>query len=94
MQLLLDRNLKGSALLLDNLDQPLAALAQYCEQLLASDFLLKELVREADVEWGRRMDERPYFEREGVAPHPGDPYTAQSVRATLGEVLKQLAAAG
>jgi hypothetical protein len=92
LQLLLHRNLKGSERLLENLEQPLVALAGYCEQLLASDHLLKELVREADVEWGRRMEERPHFDREGTPPDPGDPYTADSVRSVLGEILQQLAA--
>jgi hypothetical protein len=87
---LLQRQLKGSELLLDNLDDPLAALAGYCERVLASDYLLKELVREADVEWGRRTDERPHFDREGSAPHASDPYTVESVRGTLQDVLKQL----
>ena len=66
LQALLHRQLKESALLLDNLDQPLVALADYCQRVLASDHHLKELVREADVEWGRRMDERPHFNREGL----------------------------
>ena len=92
LQLLLNRNIKGSELLLDNLDQPLAALAAHCRQLLDSDYRLKELVREADVEWARRMDERPIFEREGSPPDPGDPYTADSVRSVLDEILQKLAA--
>jgi hypothetical protein len=87
---LLHRHLKGSELLLDNLERPLTALAQYCEDLLASEYLLKDLVREADVEWSRTMDERPYFEREGSAPNANDPYTVESVRTVLGEMLQQL----
>jgi hypothetical protein len=87
---LLHRQLRGSQLLLKNLDRPLKAVAGYCRNLLASDLLLKELVREADVEWGRKMDERPYFERDGLPPHPDDPYTAASVRRILSEALKQL----
>ena len=90
VQLLLHRNLKGSQALLDNLERPLAALAQHCEQILASDYLLKELVREADVEWGRKMDERPYFDREGSPPNPADPYTAESVAKVLGDALRLL----
>lgn len=92
LQLLLHRNLKGSEALLENLEQPLAALARYCQQLLASDYRLKELVREADVEWGRRMGERPHFDREGTSTDPGDPYTADSVHSVLGEILQRLAA--
>ena len=72
------------------LDQPLVALADYCQQVLASDHHLKELVREADVEWGRRMDERPHFNREGSSPHPDDPYTNDSVRTALCEVLTKI----
>ena len=94
LPMLLHRQLKGSALLLDNLDQPLVAVAEHCRHILASDYLLKELVRDTDVEWGHRMDERPHFEREGAAPHPGDPYTAHSVREALDEVVKQLGGTG
>jgi hypothetical protein len=90
LQMLLQRNLSGSELLLANLDRPLAALAGYCRRVLASDPLLKELVRQADVEWGRRMDERPHFDRDDSAQHPEDPYTARSVRQTLADVLTQL----
>ena len=91
LQALLCRNLKGSEALLNKLDEPLKALAGHCDAILASDYLLKELVREADVEWGRRMDERPIFEREGSPPQPGDPYTAESVRRVLEDVRARLA---
>lgn len=84
------RQLKGSELLLENLDQPLVALAGYCRRVVASDNLLKEIVREADVEWGRSMDERPYFEREGSAPDPDDPYTIASVRDALIDAIEML----
>ena len=91
LEMLLLRNLKGSELVLANLDHPLAALAHCCERLLHSDQLLTELVRQADAEWGQRMDERPHFDRQGSAPHPDDPYTAQSVRRALADLLGQLA---
>jgi hypothetical protein len=90
LQVVLHRQLIGSELLLNNLDQPLLALADYCQQVLSSDYHLEELVREADVEWGRRMDERPHFNRDGSPPHPEDPYTIDSVRASLGEVLTKI----
>jgi hypothetical protein len=90
LQALLHRQLTGSELLLNNLDQPLLALAGYCQQVLASDHHLEELVREADVEWGRRMDERPHFNRVGSPSHPDDPYTKDSVRTALGEVLTKI----
>jgi hypothetical protein len=90
LSVVLHRNVKGSEPLLNNPEQPLVVLADYCNRLLASDHLLRELVREADVEWGLAMDERPYFEREGSPQHPDDPYTIQSVRKALADALKQL----
>ena len=90
MPALIHRNLKGSQLLLDSIDQPLAAVAGYCQQILDSDYLLKELVREADVEGGQAMDERPHFEREGVPGSPDDPYTVRSVRQALSDALRLL----
>jgi hypothetical protein len=92
LQTVLHRELKGSMILLNSLDQPLTALEKYCRHILASEDRLKELVSAADVEWGRVMDERPFFERDGGAAHPADPYTAASVRRTLGQALEQLTA--
>ncbi|MGY3534933.1 hypothetical protein [Bradyrhizobium sp. USDA 4452] len=90
LQALLPRQLKGSVLLLNNLDQRLRALADYCQRVLASDDRLEELVRQADVEWGRRMGERPYFNREGSPPHPDDPYTNDSVRTALDGIVRRI----
>jgi hypothetical protein len=92
LQLLLCRNVRGSEVLLDNLDEPLTALAGLCGKILASDYLLKELVRQADMEWASRMDERPMFEREGSPPEAGDPYTVESVRRVLDDVVARLSA--
>jgi hypothetical protein len=91
LQAVLHRHLKDSELLLANLDQPLVALADYCGRILASPHRLEEFVREVDVEWGQRMDQRPHFERDGSPPHPDDPYTAASVGKTLNDIPKQLA---
>jgi len=90
LRVVLHRHLKGSALLLDNLERPLVALTAYLQQLLATEHLLREIVSEADVEWGRAMDERPHFEREGAAPHPDDPYTVEGVRLALREALGRM----
>jgi hypothetical protein len=87
----LHREVKESELLLQDFDHPLVVLAAYCQQVLDSDYLLKELVRNADVEWGRTMGERPYFEKEGSPSNPKDPYTIESVRSSLSELLTQLA---
>ena len=89
---LLLRCVSESEHLLGNYDRPLAALASYVSGVLGSEYLLKELVREADTEWGRVMGERPHFQREGCAPDPDDPYTTDSVRAALSRLLEQLAA--
>jgi hypothetical protein len=92
LQVVLHRQVKESELLLNNFDRPLAALAGYCQRVLDSDCLLEELVRDADVEWGSVMGERPYFEKAGTPPHPDDPYTVKSVRNALTGLLEQLSA--
>ena len=90
LKAVLERQLKGSRQLLENVDRPLTVLADHCRRIAASDEVLAEVVREADVEWGRAMNERPHFYKAGVAPHPDDPYTQESVRALLAEMLKKL----
>jgi len=90
LRVVLHRNIKGSESLLESLDRPLTALAGYFRGVLANDNLLKEIVREADVEWGRVMDERPHFEREGMPPSADDPYTIDSVRQALASALQKL----
>src|SRR5262245_35748456 len=62
LEVVLPRQIKGSAELLANFDQPLVVLANYCQGVLASDYRLKELVRDTDAQWGRIMGERPYFD--------------------------------
>jgi hypothetical protein len=91
LKIVLHRNVKTSDLLLNNFDQPLVVLADYCQRVFDSDYLLEELARAADTEWGRLMGERPYFEEKGAPLHPDDPYTAESVRNALSDLLKQLA---
>lgn len=90
LRVVVHRHLKGSSALLDTLDRPLDAVAAFCRHVLASEPLLKELVREADVEWGRAMGERPHFDRDGVPPGADDPYTAQSVGDSLRSALGTL----
>jgi len=90
MEAVLNRRVRGSEVLLNGFDQPLAVLATCCRQLLDSEYLLKELVRDADTEWGRTMGERPFFEKEGSPTNPEDPYTAESVRKLLSGVLLEL----
>ena len=91
LRVVLHRHVKGSELLLNNLDQPLLVLASYCQRVLDSDYRLRELVGDADIEWRRVMGERPYFEKEGSPRHPDDPYTVESVRNALSGLFEQLA---
>jgi hypothetical protein len=90
LRMVMHRHVNASDALQKDPENPLHALACYCRRVLASEDLLREVVREADVEWGRSMDERPFFERDGAAPHPDDPYTFQSVRSALADALKRL----
>jgi hypothetical protein len=92
LRVVLHRDVKGSDLLLNDFDRPLVVLADYCRRVLESDYLLEGLVRDADIEWGRAMGERPYFEKVGSPHHPDDPYTVESVRGALSGLLEQLAA--
>jgi hypothetical protein len=92
MSVVLLRQVKESELLLNNYDQPLVVLASYVQQVLDSDYLLQELVRESDTEWGRVYGERPIFEKEGCPPRADDPYTIESARITLSRLIERLAA--
>jgi hypothetical protein len=91
LQATLHRQLKGSERLVAHPEQPLLSLSGLCRDVLASDYLLEEVVRECDAEWGLRMDERPYFNRVGAPSHPADPYTIESVRRALADIVTRLA---
>jgi hypothetical protein len=82
------RGVKASELLLEHFDQPEVVLGKYVNQVLASEALLKDLVRTADAEWGRALGERPHFDREGHQPDPDDPYTLASVRKALTRLIE------
>ena len=69
----LHRSIKASEVLLKNYNEPLVVLADCCRRILASDFLLGEIVRNADIEWGRMMGERPYLEKKGRSATPMNP---------------------
>jgi hypothetical protein len=86
------RGVEGSELFLKNPERPLVALAGCVGRVLGSEHLLSELVREADIEWGRMYGERPYFEKEGQPADPDDPYTVKSVRLALTELVAKLTA--
>ena len=88
----LRRQVTESEVLLRGYEQPLVALAEFVRQLLDSEYALKELVREADAEWGRVFGERPRFDRDGCPPAPDDPYILESVRTALTRLASELAA--
>jgi hypothetical protein len=85
------RNVQQSDLLIGGYQQPLLVLACYLRQILGSDYLLNDLVRQADVEWGQVFGERPHFQMAGRPSDPDDPYTHESVRLTLTQLLEKLA---
>jgi hypothetical protein len=84
------RQVRESALLDEYLDQPLAALSAHVQRVLESEYILQELVRQSDVEWGRVFGERPHFQKPGCTPHEDDPYTIESVRACLSQFGEKL----
>lgn len=84
------RHVKESQALLAGFEQPLVVLAEYIQRILATDFRLKEFVREVDAEWGRSFGERPFFDKEGCPPDPDDPYTLESVRTALTQLFERL----
>jgi hypothetical protein len=88
------RGVFASEPFLKNYAQPHVALASCLRRVLDSEYLLKEIVRQADVEWGQINGEQPHFEREGRPPDPDDPYTCASVRAALSRLLETLAPVG
>ena len=83
----------GESLLASDYDQPLATLGEYIRRMLTSEHSLEEFVREADAEWGRVQNERPYFQVPSRSPHPDDPYTIDSVRLALGQLRERLTSA-
>jgi hypothetical protein len=84
------RFVRESDLLQNSPDPPLVVLAAWLRRILGSEQGLKELTREADVEWGRVFGERPYFEKDGRPSDPDDPYTLASVRAALVKLVERL----
>ena len=92
LQLVLGRHVKESELLIKNLDQPFAVLAGCIQRVLGSEYLLAEFVRAVDVEWGRILGERPFFETKGRSADPDDPYTIESVRGKLSDLVAHVAA--
>ncbi len=87
---LLRRVRESEGLFEDGYEDPLEALRRLTTSLVESDARLRGFVRAVDAEWGRTYGERPYFEREGTAAHPEDPYTVDSVRRALNRLQAEL----
>jgi hypothetical protein len=92
LEVVLLRRVRESEFMLHNFERPLFVLKACCQRVLNSDYLLKELVRETDIEWGQVQGQRPYFEKEGSPADPDDPYTVASVGKILAGIIEQLAA--
>jgi hypothetical protein len=88
------RRLRESDLLLGGSDRPLGVLAEGARRLLGSDYFLGELSREAAAEWARVSGERPRFGQPGGPPGPDLPYTTESVRDALCQLVEGLAPGG
>lgn len=73
-----------------HLNEPLLALREIVEEIVANSYMLYEFVRQVDVKWGELNNERPHFQRPGQPPHPDDEYTHESVRSTLLQFLETL----
>ena len=84
------RRVEASEVLLESYDDPRAALVQVTRDLLNSSDSLRRFVIKVDAQWGRIYLERPHFESDGRAPDRDDPYTRDSVRATLVAFLAEI----
>ncbi len=88
---ILRRQVRGNQLLIEgHLQHPHRALSEIIETIKASDYALREFVRQVDVRWGEMYQERPLFQRTGQPPDPADVYTYESVRQELNLLLEKL----
>lgn len=85
------RQVRNNELLLGRHQKnPLSALQEMVDKILASNFSLNEFVRQIDVRWGELNQERPLFQLAGQSPDPADEYTHESVRVKLVLLLGKL----
>jgi hypothetical protein len=88
---LLKRKISSSSSLIEqHLDRPKDALAGVIEEILSTESMLRDFVRQVDLRWGEMFQKRPFFQKDGHGPHPEDEYTFDSVRAELTRLLGKL----
>jgi len=58
---------------------PLEALVLILDGLMENEARYHHFVQEVDIEWGRLMQETPYFQEPGEPAHDDDEYTHESV---------------
>jgi hypothetical protein len=92
LTIVLLRQVKASRALLENYDDALASLTQVLEGILDSDESLQRFVIKVDAEWGRLYLEPPHFESDELPPDYDDPYTRESVRSTLTDLVARIQA--
>jgi hypothetical protein len=84
------RRIKASEVLLEDYDDPNAVLIEVTRDLVESEDSLRRFVTKVDAQWGRIYLERPHFESDDSEPDRDDPYTRDSVRSTLTQLLEDL----
>ena len=85
------RQVRNDELLLGrHQNNPLSAMQEIVDKILANNFALHEFVRQIDVRWGELNQERPLFQLAGQSPDPADEYTHESVRVKLVLLLEKL----
>ncbi|MBF0381422.1 MAG: hypothetical protein HQL69_10410 [Magnetococcales bacterium] len=88
---ILGRRIKNSTPLIErHLDTPQSALIEILQNILESDGVLYEFVRQVDMRWGEMYQERPHFQQPGQTPHQDDEYTHESVKADLTTLLERV----
>lgn len=67
--------------------QLLGVLAAVAQRALVNEEALADFTRRVDAGWGRLYAERPHFQAVGQRAAHGDPYTHDSVRAALMQLV-------
>ena len=63
-------------------------LGRLASRTIATEAALVEFTRRVDAMWGQLLGERPHFQRPGQEAHPDDPYTHDSVRKAMMELIE------